>query len=1019
MSIVRIAVSTFTLAAAGLLLAAAGCAEDNGRPLGSSAEDLTATLTFQSGTNGSVDDTFISSSDMRTNFGSEKKVRISAQNEGLLRFDLSSIPANAVINKAELTLYVNGGEDERDDDCRDGDHEGYAIAPLKLHRVTAAWAENTVTYRSFGQAFDSSVAATMVLTSRHTYKTLDLKPLVQSWVNGSKPNYGVAITTAGRAHTLIVSSEQNPVSQRPALKITYTTPDDHCSPNQCEHGSTCVNNANGYTCQCAPGYAGHDCQVDINECAGNPCRHGGQCTDQVNGYTCTCTDGWGGANCETDIDECEADPCQNGGVCTEVEQQACGGHGPRHRGHTSAMHHGHHGHHGDDGDDGDDDDDDGPAYTCTCPPGFTGANCEVNIDDCTGNPCGANGTCQDGANGYTCACATGYTGDHCETNVDDCAGNACMNGATCVDGVGGYTCACTPGFAGDHCDQNVDDCTPTSCLNGGTCVDGVNSYACTCPAGFTGTNCEIDVDECAGDPCQNGGQCIDGANSYTCACAAGFTGANCETNVDECEGNPCQNGGTCTDGVNSYTCSCPSGWTGTICADDVDECAQNANLCGRGTCSNHDAGYGCTCNPGWTGDNCDVPPAPACGDGHVDAGEQCDDGNTQSGDGCSATCSIECPTASAPSHLWTFNDGTAGDSLGGAPGLLFGGASIANGALVLDNSATAPNQHDAGEYMQAALPDAVSTRTLVAWTTLANLTQHGGSPLTIEDETIDATGSNHFDAIDFGEQLAGQWMAGSNNFDRTFVGDNGGAPETSTAKVMIAIVYGADNSITIYRDGVPYAPAYTKGVLSSYVGGASDAILGLRHSACHNNCWLSGSIDEARIYPTALTACQIQALQPVPTPPCPFGGSPFDNHCYVVRSGDLGTDGSEIACQAYPGGHLASIHSLAENDFVGDLIDPAGQGLITGRIGGIAPGTSFCSGPLATYAWTDGSTWDYQNWRLTTGEPSCGDPAPGGIQLFPDNAVNRAGEFGFSYVGWNDIPPTGVLANYVCEYPKF
>jgi MYXO-CTERM domain-containing protein len=35
--------------------------------------------------------------------------------------------------------------------------------------------------------------------------------------------------------------------------------------------------------------------------------------------------------------------------------------------------------------------------------------------------------------------------------------------------------------------------------------------------------------------------------------------------------------------------------------------------------------------------------APACGDGHVDSGEQCDDGNTNAGDGCSPTCQNEPP----------------------------------------------------------------------------------------------------------------------------------------------------------------------------------------------------------------------------------------------------------------------------------------------------------------------------------------------------------------------------------------
>jgi cysteine-rich repeat protein len=43
------------------------------------------------------------------------------------------------------------------------------------------------------------------------------------------------------------------------------------------------------------------------------------------------------------------------------------------------------------------------------------------------------------------------------------------------------------------------------------------------------------------------------------------------------------------------------------------------------------------------------PPAPVCGDGTVDPGEECDDGNTCDLDGCSATCAIEtgCPAPDA------------------------------------------------------------------------------------------------------------------------------------------------------------------------------------------------------------------------------------------------------------------------------------------------------------------------------------------------------------------------------------
>ncbi|MDD5469881.1 MAG: DUF4215 domain-containing protein, partial [Candidatus Peribacteraceae bacterium] len=36
-----------------------------------------------------------------------------------------------------------------------------------------------------------------------------------------------------------------------------------------------------------------------------------------------------------------------------------------------------------------------------------------------------------------------------------------------------------------------------------------------------------------------------------------------------------------------------------------------------------------------------IPPAPVCGNGKVETGEECDDGNTQDGDGCSSVCKKE------------------------------------------------------------------------------------------------------------------------------------------------------------------------------------------------------------------------------------------------------------------------------------------------------------------------------------------------------------------------------------------
>lgn len=33
------------------------------------------------------------------------------------------------------------------------------------------------------------------------------------------------------------------------------------------------------------------------------------------------------------------------------------------------------------------------SYTCSCRPGFTGASCEIEVNECTGNPCRNGGSC--------------------------------------------------------------------------------------------------------------------------------------------------------------------------------------------------------------------------------------------------------------------------------------------------------------------------------------------------------------------------------------------------------------------------------------------------------------------------------------------------------------------------------------------------------------------------------------------------------------------------------------------------
>ncbi|KAF7653051.1 hypothetical protein LDENG_00087990, partial [Lucifuga dentata] len=153
---------------------------------------------------------------------------------------------------------------------------------------------------------------------------------------------------------------------------------DDCSSQLCVHG-TCKDHLAAFECHCHPGYAGMFCEEDLDECEHHPCEHGGTCQDGPNMYSCicpeeysgprcqwdyppiqcgkdvqcantgNCSDGpWGanctcmpgftGSRCEVEINECESNPCQNGGSCLDRLNM----------------------------------------FACECLPGYSGAVCDIN-----------------------------------------------------------------------------------------------------------------------------------------------------------------------------------------------------------------------------------------------------------------------------------------------------------------------------------------------------------------------------------------------------------------------------------------------------------------------------------------------------------------------------------------------------------------------------------------------------------------------------------------------------------------
>jgi hypothetical protein len=188
------------------------------------------------------------------------------------------------------------------------------------------------------------------------------------------------------------------------------------------------------------------------------------------------------------------------------------------------------------------------------------------------------------------------------------------------------------------------------------------------------------------------------------------------------------------------------------------------------------------------------------------------------------------------------------DQLGNLHGKAHGKARLENGMLVLDGK-------DA-HVLTTPLEQPLHEKTLVGKVRLENLNQGGGAVMALLGKS-----PNRFDAIVYGEREPGRWIAGSENFVRTQ--DVGGPPETGDGSnpqpVHIAITYGPDGTISLFRNGEPYGTPYQK-PLPEYSVGTAKVAFGIRLLPVGGNRMLTGRIEEASLYDRALTGMQIRSL---------------------------------------------------------------------------------------------------------------------------------------------------------------
>ncbi|XP_011471889.1 neurocan core protein [Oryzias latipes] len=82
----------------------------------------------------------------------------------------------------------------------------------------------------------------------------------------------------------------------------------------------------------------------------------------------------------------------------------------------------------------------------------------VENNPCQNNPCLHGGSCLQEGDSYSCYCPQGFSGENCEIDIDDCQSNPCQNGGTCIDEINSFVCLCLPSYSGATCEKDTEGC---------------------------------------------------------------------------------------------------------------------------------------------------------------------------------------------------------------------------------------------------------------------------------------------------------------------------------------------------------------------------------------------------------------------------------------------------------------------------------------------------------------------------------------------------------------------------------
>ncbi|MDA3897860.1 MAG: immunoglobulin domain-containing protein, partial [Desulfobacteraceae bacterium] len=150
----------------------------------------------------------------------ELELRVGNQNtnklgniKSALRFDISEIPGNSIINEAHLSVYSFNAE------------PSWGARPIQAYPAQQTWSETSIDWIQINdinvQTFDSTFIAGIPGSSPDTY-SWDITNIVQSWVNG-EINCGVVLQSNAKIfNNYIIICSSNNLLFKPFLNISYT-----------------------------------------------------------------------------------------------------------------------------------------------------------------------------------------------------------------------------------------------------------------------------------------------------------------------------------------------------------------------------------------------------------------------------------------------------------------------------------------------------------------------------------------------------------------------------------------------------------------------------------------------------------------------------------------------------------------------------------------------------------------------------------------------------------------------------